>query len=263
MKKLCTNLLLAFLVMTAIASCQQPPERNGGGTAYQSEAFKRVVNNIEQLAQKSWDKAAYNEIKKNQIPGLKTSSERNSASELLEAEYSKVLVRDAKKILKAGCTARRAHSLLSGMMGELMRYPDVPGLDEVNSLNQKHTQVSVFVGSAVERQANVTYQVAYDSDYENKHMLQAQNYLEDTQLYCKDLKSQLENLKKRSAYAGRRLWHSQDVVKSYLESTDPRVRQLNIAISMLSYEVQDSVDRWSAIMQEHYDELNRIANDEN
>ena len=150
------------------------------------------------------------------------------------------------------------------MMAELSRYPDVPGLSDVKTLKAKHDEVSRFIKNAVGYQDNVTYNTSYDTSYETKQMKQAGIHLNDSKLKCTSYKRQLQNLTKSTAYSERRLKHSQDVVNSYLQSTDPSASELNVAKYNLSYkDNQDSLRTWKAIMDEHYEELNKVGENEN
>lgn len=259
----------AFVILLLLlASCKQPEGRGSGGAHYESEAYKTVVKNIEEMAKGFWSKAAYDEIKTKQISGLRSESERSSATSLLEAEYGKQLVRDAMQILKGGCSVNRAHSLLKDMMGELKERSNVPGFADLKSLYDNHTKVSKFVSSAGARQKNVTYKTPYDEGYDTQLKEQAKRYLNGSQLYCNTLNSSLKKLAdgSSSVYAQRRLWHSQDVVKSYLSTMNINQRELNIALSNLSYEYstapsrKDSVNRWSHLMQQHFRKMKNLIN---
>ena len=257
------NIFLLMLLFIAV-SCRQPVERGGSSEGYQSEAYRIVVANIKSMSEKFWDKSAYLEIKDNQITKLRSESERTSATNLLETEYSKLLVRDAKDILNTGCSRKDSHKNLKSMMAELERYPDVPGLSDVKTLKAKHDEADRFIRNAVVRQANVTHNTSYDTSYETKKMKQASVYLSDPKIKCASLKRQLQNLKNSAAYSKRRLWHSQDVVNSYLQCIDPAASELNDAKYNLSYkDNQDSLRIWKAIMDEHYEELNKVEENEN
>lgn len=262
MRSIIFNLSLLMLIL-GMASCRQPSQRGGNAEGYQSEAYRVVVANINAMTEKFWDKSAYLEIKDNQIPNLRSESERTSATNLLETEYSKLLVRDAKDILNNGCSRKNSHKVLNSMMAELKSYPDVPGLSDVKTLKAKHEEVSRFLTNAVGHQTNVTYNTSYDTSYETKQMKQAGVYLNDSKLKCASYKKQLQNLTKSAAYADRRIKHSQDVVNSYLKSTDPSASELNSAKYNLSYkDNQDSLRTWKAIMDKHYEELNKIDENE-
>lgn len=264
MKALYRRILLFFLITLTLVSCRQPSQRGGNAEGYQSEAYRVVVDNITSMSEKFWDKSAYLEIKDNQIPNLRSESERTAATNLLETEYSKSLVRDAKDVLNNGCSKKNSHKILNSMMVELKSYPDVPGLSEVKTLKAKHDEADRFIRNAVERQMNVTHNTSYDTSYETKKMKQAGVYLNDPKIKCASLKRQLQNLTKSAAYSKRRLWHSQDVVGSYLQSVDPAASELNDAKYNLSYkENQDSLRAWKAIMDEHYEELNKVDENEN
>ena len=262
MNKLLIKSFLSLIILFTLGACQQPSKRSTTG-GYESEAYRVVVGNIHAMAVKFWDKSAYLEIKDKQITKLRSESERISATNLLETEYSKLLVRDAKGILDSGCSKKNSHSILNSLMAELKSYPDVPGLSDVKTLKAKHDEADRFIRNAVARQENVTHITSYDTSYDTKHMKQASVYLNDSKIKCSSLKKQLQNLTKSAAYSKRRLWHSQDVVKSYLECTDPIAKELNRAISNISYDVKDSTDLWIQTMENHYKELNKIDENEN
>lgn len=251
-----------YLFLFAVVAGCNPPAREDR-TGYKSEACRTVIRNIDTMAVKFWDKSVYSEIKEKQIPCLKSESERTSANKYLEAEYSKVLVRDAKGILTSGCSRRNSHKTLNAMMSELKRYPKVPGLTQVKNLYKVHSDAASFIANAVKPQPNVDYKTKYDSDYETKMMQDAQVFLNKSDLRCSSLRTSLKNLTQRGAYKSRRLNHSQDVVKSYLECTDPAPLELNTAKYNLSYkDCADSLNVWKQKMDEHNRELNRTEDEE-
>ena len=90
MRAIVVNISLLMLLFSAV-SCHQPNQRGGSSGSFQSEAYRVVVDNIKSMSEKFWDKSAYLEIKDNQIPNLRSESERTSATNLLETEYSKML----------------------------------------------------------------------------------------------------------------------------------------------------------------------------
>ena len=134
----------------------------------------------------------------------------------------------------------------------------------LKTLKAKHDEVSHFIRNAVGYQQNVTYNTSYDTSYETKQIKQAGVYLSDSKLKCTIYRKQLQNLTKSAAYSDRRMKHSQDVVDSYLQSTDPSASELNVAKYNLSYkDNQDSLRTWKAIMDEHYEKLNTVEENEN
>lgn len=259
MKKI--NFMTLCLLFGCIA-CQQPTKSGDEGTAYKSQSYKLVEENIMKMASKPWSKATFSEIKDKQIPMLKKNSERISATTLLETEYSKLLVRDAKGILETGCPdGNNSHKLLGQLLSELKAYPKVPGLTEIKSAKQLHDEASRFTQIAVGRQSISNYRTSYNRNHETRRMAEAQKYLDNAQLKCKSIRNRLDNLTRTSAYQSRRRAYCEAIVESYLECTDPAKSELNAAKANISV-YTGSTTAWKEMMDEHYEELNKEEEDE-
>lgn len=246
--------LLSFLFV----SCSNRNSNDTGNeeeTAYKSQSYKLVEKNINDMANSSWSKSYYLEIRDKQIPMLKKNSERMSASTLLETEYSQLLVREANKVLDNGCAVENPHSLLSNLMKELSSYPKVPGLSELKATKKIHDDAESFANSGVGYQSVTTYRTPYDKNYESKKKSTASSYLGNQKLKCGIIKKKLTNLTQASAYNSRRKAYCESVTKLYLQTSNSAASELNAAKACLNIFNGDKSD-WKSRMDEHYKELN-------
>lgn len=254
--------LMVLCLLFGCIACQQPSKSSNEGTAYKSQSYKLVEKNIMEMASKPWSKATFIEIKEKQIPMLKKNSERKSANILLDTEYSKLLVRDAKGILEAGCpNGNGSHKLLGQLLNELKAYPNVPGLPEIKSAKQLHDEASRFTQIAVGRQSVSNYRTSYNRSHETTQMAKAKKYLDNAQLKCKSIRNRMDNLTRASAYHSRRRAYCEAIVESYLECTNPAKSELNAAKANLSIYTGSTI-AWKEMMDEHYEELNKEEEDE-
>lgn len=250
-------ILICFLLSMIISSCGNKTSYSEEETVYKSQSYKLIEDNINQMVNNPWNKATYNEIKNVQIPMLKKNSERLSAATLLETEYSKLLVRDANKILCEGCNSNNSHNLLLSLMKELISYPKVPGLTELTSVKKLHDEVLSFANSGVGKQTISSYRTPYDKSYETKKMSTAKSYLDNSKVKCKIARSKLTNLSQTSAYEYRRRAYCESVTKLYLQSTNASMSELNAAKASLNIYSGDK-SAWKKQMDEHYNQLNTI-----
>lgn len=256
-----TTLLLCSMVGVGFVSCgsETQTQTDDGGEAYKSETYMLVEKHIYSMADKPWDKGEYSEIKNNQIPTLKRESERSSLYTLLEAEYAKLLVRDAKKILQDGCPEGAAsHNLLKKMMDELKPYENkkVPEFDVVKKLKEFHDSVKSFAKVNMQNaDIDFNYRTEYDIKYEREKINKAKNYLNNPDLKCKQLREKLEKLSTVSGYSDRRKDYCEKVVASYLQCTKPERSELNAAKANLNVYNGDTSD-WKSLMDEHFNQLN-------
>lgn len=246
-----------MMALLSIVSCggkntSEGEEETGGG--YKSQAYKLVVSNIEEMAKKSWDKAAYIEIRDKQITVLKKNSEQLSAKALLDTEYGNLMARDAKSILEAGCCEKGCHKVLNALLAELKGYPNATGLGEVKELKALHDKAGSFASSAVGRQPVADYNTPYDKSYETKKMAEAQKWLDNPKLKCNDLRTRLEALTKKSAYASRRRAYCEAIVKSYLECTNSKNSELNATKANLKI-YEGNLSAWIEQIENHNKEL--------
>lgn len=247
------------MALVAIVSCGgkntgEGEEETGGG--YKSQAYKLVVSNIEEMAKKSWDKAAYIEIRDKQITVLKKNSEQLSAKALLDTEYGNLMARDAKGILEAGCREKGCHKVLNALLAELKGYPNATGLGEVKELKALHDKAGSFASSAVGRQPVADYNTPYDKSYETKKMAEAQKWLDNPKLKCNDLRTRLEALTKKSAYTSRRKAYCEAIVKDYLSSESSKASAKNKVLANIQVYEGDKTD-WENQIKNHFDELNK------
>ena len=254
--------LMVLCLLFGCIACQQPSKSSNEGTAYKSQSYKLVEKNIMEMASKPWDKSVFIAIRDTQIVMLKRNSERKSANILLDTEYSKLLVRDTKGILDAGCPdGNDSHKLLEQLLNELKAYPKVPGLSEIKSAKQLHDEASRFTQIAVGRQSVSSYRTSYNRSHETTQMAKAQKYLKNAQLKCKSIRNRMDNLTRTSAYHSRRRAYCEAIVESYLECTNPAKSELNAAKANLSI-YTGSTTAWKEMMEEHYEELNIEEEDE-
>lgn len=250
------QLLFGMIIYVIMTSCVQPKKNSGEEeTVYKSQSYKLVENNIMDMANSSWNKTSFIEIRDNQIPMLKKNSERISATTLLETEYSKLLVRDAKSILESGCPENNSHNLLNQLLAELKTFPKVPGLSDVISLKKVHDDAYRFTQTAVGRQLVNNYRTPYNDRYETMKIAEAIEYLDNSKVKCKSLRAKLNNLTKISAYSSRRYAYCKAIVNSYLQCTDPAKSELNAAKANLSI-CSGYSSTWKDDMDKHYNELN-------
>lgn len=249
-------IISTFFFCFLIVGCVKPSKNNEEkGTVYKSQSYKLVENNIMDMANSSWNKTSFIEIRDNQIPMLKKNSERISATTLLETEYSKLLVRDAKSILESGCLENNSHNLLNQLLTELKAFPKVPGLSDVISLKKIHDDAYRFTQTAVGRQFVNNYRTPYNNRYETMKIAEAKEYLDNSKVKCKSLRAKLNNLTQISAYFSRRYAYCKAIVNSYLQCTDPAKSELNAAKANLSIYSGNS-STWKDDMDKHYNELN-------
>lgn len=246
--------LLSFLFVSC-SSCNSSDTGNEEETTYKSQSYKLVEKNINDMANSSWSKSYYLEIRDKQIPMLKKNSERMSASTLLETEYSQLLVREANKVLDNGCAVETPHSLLSNLMKELSSYPKVPGLSDLKSKKKIHDEAESFANSGIGYQSVTNYRTPYDKNYESKKMSTASSYLSNQKLKCGIIKKKLKTLTQASAYNNRRKAYCESITNLYLQTSNPAVSELNAAKSCLNIYNGDKSD-WKSRMDEHYKELN-------
>lgn len=253
------RILILQMICLLVISCTNSNNKDTGNddetTTYKSQSYKLVEKNINDMTCKSWNKSYYLEIRDKQIPMLKKNSERMSASTLLEAEYSKSLVREANKVLDNGCAVENPHSLLSNLMKELSSYPKVPGLSELKAIKKVHDDAESFSNSGIGYQSVTNYRTPYDKNYESKKMSTASSYLGNEKLKCGIIKKKLTTLTQASAYNNRRKAYCESITKKYLQTSNSAVSELNAAKACLNIFNGDKSD-WKSRMDEHYKELN-------
>lgn len=256
------NLIFLTSILLAIVGCKKPTTGEGGDKTYTSEAYKVVEKNIYKMAEGPWNKNTEQEIRGKQIPSLPKSSEKGSATTLLDVEYKKQLVREARKILDEGCpNAEKSHKAYDQMMAELKTYTkndsiQAPGLKEVLSLKKLHDEAANFTRTAIGRQSVNSYRTTYDKSHETKQISKATSYLENSKIKCKTIRKKLENLTKSSAYNYRKNAYCEDIVKHYLECSNPAKSELNAVKANLKIYVGD-VQPLKDQLDAHYEELNK------
>ena len=247
---------LLSILFVSCNSCNSSDTKNDEEeTTYKSQSYKLVEKNINDMANSSWSKSYYLEIRDKQIPMLKKNSERMSASTLLETEYSQLLVREANKVLDNGCAVENPHTLLSNLMKELSPYPKVPGLLELKAIKKVHDDAESFANSGIGYQSVMNYRTPYDKNYESKKMSTASSYLGNQKLKCCLIKKKLTTLTQVSAYNNRRKAYCESITKLYLQTSNSAVSELNAAKACLNIYNGDKSD-WKSRMDEHYKELN-------
>lgn len=242
-----------------LAACDGTIGKEGATKARGSASYRLVEKHINEMGEKFWDKGCYLSILNDQIPMLKKESEKRSATDLLKATYSKVLVRDAAKVINDGCSCDNPHGMLNSMMKELEAFPNVPGLAEVKQAKKKHDEVNRFSTSGVGRQVVKSYRDSYDTSFETNKIKQAKAHLADSNVKCKTTRTNLERLATQSTYQARRRAFCEAIVKSYLETATPEKSELNVALGRLNVYSGDK-SAWSAKMREHYEEIQPKTN---
>lgn len=229
------------------------------GEGHKSAAFSGVVNNIDQMAEKPWDKSAYTNIKNNQIPNLKKATERTSAQSKLKTTYEKVMVRDANAILDGGCKKPGSHSTLSAIFTELNSFKDAPGYGNVSSKKKTHDEASKFADSGIGYQSVSSYRdVYYDVSYEKRKKDEAKKWLANSNLKCADIKSKLTRLTNDGAYVNRRKQFCEDITKRYVASANPAISERNAAIrSIETANLGSNIESsYNNRIENHYKQLN-------
>lgn len=251
--------IIAMVAMAAIVSCggKNTTDEEETGGRYKSQAYKLVESNIAEMAKNPWDKAAYIEIRDNQITVLKKNSEQISAKALLDTEYGNLMARDAKGILEAGCREKNCHNLLNQLLAELKGYPNATGLEEVKELKAVHDKAGSFASSAVGRQPVADFKTPYDKSHETKKMAEAQKWLDNPKLKCTGLRTRIETLTKKGAYTSRRRAYCEAIVKSYLEKcSEPKPSDKNQALANIQVYEGNKTD-WENQINKHYEDLNK------
>lgn len=251
---------LFLCIIPIFVGCGNSSKNNeDDDSTYKSKSYKLVEQHITEMAGNPWDKSVYIEIRDKQIPMLKKNSERMSATTLLETEYSKLLVRDAKSIFLDGCPKTDSHSMLEKLFQELKAYQKVPGLAEIMSMKKKHDEVIIFTRNAVGSQSVSNYRTAYNKQYEQDKISEAKKYLSSPEIKCNQLRTKLTKLTELSAYSSRRYGYCKAILSSYLQCTNSARSELNAAKANLSVFTGDSrtLSDWKSQMDEHFNELNK------
>lgn len=251
--------ILACICLLLLTSCNGKIEKDSGETKPKSESFKIVVENIDSMEDKPWDKTVYLQIKNTQIPMLGRETEKTSASLHLSTIYGKILVRDIKSLLEGGCDQTGAHSLLEEIFKELQDFKDAQGYDEVYKQKITHDKASSFANGSLGSQTVSSYKDNYDTSFETNHIRDAKSYLNDSQLKCKLLREKLTRLTYSSGYYSRRKNYCESIVSLYCRCTNPSKSELNIATGRLNIfdiftdpKSKDVKSGWKRQMSEHY-----------
>lgn len=249
--------LIMLSICFLIASCGEKigVKTGDSGNGTKSKAFIGVVENIKEMESKPWDKREYANIKENQIPMLKKSTERTSANASLNATYEKVLVRDANEYLNSGCTNKGGHQQLNAIFAELSHFNSAPGYNEALKMKQLHDEAANFANSGIGMQSVSSHHVSYDRSYESSHKSKAKSYLEKSSLKCKQTCTKLKNLASDVAYSSRRRNYCEKVVACYLNSNDPSQRERNVAHSNIANVISPEPADLRNKIDNHYKEL--------
>lgn len=252
--------IYAFAGVLLLCGCNGTIEKKEAGERPKSKSYKLVVENIDSMGMKPWDKSVYLNIKDNQINKLKHETERVSASEHLQATYGKLLVKEAKSTLEDGCEKTNAHTHLSKLFTELKGFTKTPGYSGVTTMKKAHDEAANFANSGVGSQRVSSYRDSYDTSYESTHISKARQYLSDSSVKCKITREKLESLTRSSAYEGRRRRYCEAIVNAYLQCTDPARSELNAALGHLHvYNGSSSLKSgWKDAMRDHYESLQPV-----
>lgn len=258
------QILQGFMCIGVILliSCNGKIEKDTEKKKNASASFRIVVENIDSMGVKSWDKSEYLQIKNTQIPMLKRETEKTSATQHLSTTYGKVLVRDIKTLLASGCNQTGSHSLLEKLWKELQGFKDAQGYDEVLKIKNVHDKASSFANGSLGSQTVSSYKDTYDASFEKKHIQDAKSYLEDSLLKCKLIKEKLTRLSSSTGYYSRRLNYCESIASWYSRCTNTSKSELNIAVARLNvldiFTDSKSKDAKASLKQQlanHYDEI--------
>ena len=254
------NIFYTVVGLVLLTGCDGTIEKTDTGKLRKSATFDLVVEHIDSMGANPWDKAAYLNIKENQIDKLKYETERVSASQHLKATYGKLLVRDAKSTLEGGCEKAYAHTNLSKLFTELKGFADTPGYPDVAALKKTHDEAAAFANGGVGSQHIGSYRDSYDTSYESAHISRAKEWLNNSSVKCKHTRAKLESLTQSSAYEGRRRRYCEAIVNAYLQCTDPAKSELNAALGKLNVYNGSSTlkSSWKDSMREHYESLQPV-----
>ncbi|MCD8296161.1 MAG: hypothetical protein LUC88_01150 [Prevotella sp.] len=262
------NKIALLCLIMALVSCGNGKQgkEEGLGKQFVSETYKLVIKNINDMASKPWDKKKFEEIRDNQIPQLKKSSERTSAKTKLETAYCNLLVNESSDILQKGCTVKEAHTRLNAMINELngmiklnKAYSNVPGRDKLLSLKKIHDDASAFTRNAFGYQHVSSYRDKYDTSYETNQRAKAGKYLGQSDLKCVSIRSSLQKITSSNAYDYRRRAYCEAIVKCYLNCTNPSTSEKNAAKASLNV-YNGYKQTWLDKIDDHYNELNSKNN---
>lgn len=232
MKKLIENtpvLVMLLLYLMLFTNC------NGKNTGYaptegSANPTKAVIEkNIKELADKAWNKKAYEEIREKQIPCLKLPSEKKALRTLLDATYGKVMIRDANKIMDGECIGQ--HKRLEALLVELKGFPDAGGLSELHVRKAHHDKLVQFVHTLTEPQRVRNFTDRYDTSYEQEKKTKAKEYLA-TRPTCSYLKNNLSH--PDAWFQTRRKKFCENIIAIYLQKETYDEGDENILLSRLN-----------------------------
>lgn len=261
--------IFALALTISLVSCEGTTNGNGNSATPKPGDVNIISQNIDAMASRHWDKNTYYNILNNQIPQLRNNTDKEATTAKIKATYMKIMVADAKATLTGGCTTSAmssnaetklyTHKELEELFAELNKFPNAPGYVEVKELKKIHDEASRFANSGIANQKVNSYRDDYDTSYEDRHISQANSYLNNAKVYCNQTKEKLKRLTNRSAYESRRKAYCQAIVDQYLQTQNKELREYNAARGKLNVYSGDSSlkAKWLKDIEDHYQKLNQ------
>lgn len=156
--------------MLALAGCtgRRPGDDSATKGPVVSATQAQVTKNIDELPEKPWNRAAYDDILNNQILESKTltKSQREALRSKLNMYYSRSIVNDMNRMMGVDC--EKNHSRLAQAARELRSFKIADGADDVLRRYEHHQAEIAFAGTIGTRQKINTWKDEYDTAHEKR-----------------------------------------------------------------------------------------------
>ncbi len=214
MKKI-FNLLLILL---AVAGCtgRRPGDDSGVKGPVVSATQAQVTKNIDELPDKPWSRAAYDDILNNQILSSKTltKSQREGLRSKLNMYYSRSIVNDMNRMMGIDC--EKNHSRLAQAAKELRSFKLADGADDVLRRYENHQAEVAFAGTIGTKQKVSTWKDEYDTAYEKRVRAEVEKHRAQKPS-CAYLQRAFSPSSVDAAFSNRRKSYAIDLARKYAE----------------------------------------------
>lgn len=249
MKKLLSILIIAVL----LTGCSH---RRPGGT---SNAKGPVVSgtqasisaNIDELPEKPWSRAAYDDILNEQILSSKVLSKGQKAGlrSKLAMYYSRSIVADMQKAMNTNC--ERSHSRLASAAKELREFKLAEGADDMLRRYDDHQAEMSFAAGIGARQKVNSWRDSYDERHEKNINSQVGKHRAQNPS-CDYLRRAFSADGVKNAFNKRRQNYALDVARLYSERSEPWTAADERAVKILILSAVPSMPAEAGRMIDNY-----------
>ena len=247
------NLLILLLAVTGCTG-RRPGDDAATKGPVVSATQAQVTKNIDELAEKPWNRAAYDDILNNQILASKTltKSQREVLRSKLNMYYSRSIVSDMNRMMGADC--EKYHSRLAQAAKELRAFKLADGAYDVLRRYEHHQAEIAFAATIGSKQKVSSWKDEYDTAGEKRVRADVEKHRAQKPS-CAYLQRAFRQSNVYAAFNKRRAGYAVDLARKYSErralydKAEERAVKIRIgaAISPMPEEAEKLIEQFKRI----------------